>query len=255
MKKALLLILLIIASACSKTIDESWRKCKSKCTTLEGRFISMNEEGVKGVKVKFEHITSHGMYGRTTTREIVKVISNENGNFHKNFYIRDNELGENPKAEFLLTIDDTELDVSRYILVDNLEGSSTSYRSSYRIPEIHTRDTVIKKTFYIPKKARIIVNLKNFEPFQQGDFFEVQTYFPFGPNIGYNEFLDSEYDTGKSGWNAFMANGINTTLHPYVAENEKNIIRIVRKKDGVITREDHPVFVPSNNTIEMTFDY
>lgn len=255
MKKILLLTLLVVVSSCSRSKDDSWKRCKSNCTTLEGRFISMNEEGVKGVKVKFKHITSHGMYGGSTTREIVKVTSDENGNFHKKFYIRDTELGENPKAEFLLTIDDTELDVSHYILTDNLLGSSTSYPSDFRIPAIHNRDTVIKNTYYIPKKAHITVHLRNFEPIQPGDFFEVKTYFPFGPNVGYNEFLDSEYDTGHSGWNAFLADGINTELHPFVAENDKNIIRIIRKKDGVILREDYPIFVPSNNTIEMAFDY
>lgn len=52
-----------------------------------------------------------------------------------------------------------------------------------------------------------------------------------------------------------MADGLNTQLSPYFAENEQNIIRIARRENGVNTIEDFPVFVPSNNTIELTYDY
>ena len=75
----------------------------------------------------------------------------------------------------------------KYIRTNNLIGNTTT-PIGFAIFPITNRDTIIDNTFYIPKKAYIKVNLNNFVPLQDDDFFEVQTLYPFGTKIGTNPF-------------------------------------------------------------------
>lgn len=125
----------------------------------------------------------------------------------------------------------------------------------FPIYSISRRDTVINNTFYIPTKAFIKVHLNNFIPQQTGDYFEVQTLYPFGRNIGGNTFLESPYSTGFSGYGGFRATQVNNLLSVFVAEGERNIVRIFKRKNGENSSEDYPVVVPKNNTIELTYSY
>ena len=126
---------------------------------------------------------------------------------------------------------------------------------SFSIYSIGRRDTVINNTFYIPTKAFIKVHLNNFTPQQVDDYFEVQTLYPYGLAIGDNPFLDSPYSTGFSGYGAFRATKLDNLLTVFVAEGEKNIIRIVKRKNGENSLEDYPVVVPKNNTIELSYNF
>jgi len=252
MKKIFLLLTILTFYGCSKTEDDTDYICTSDCTTLQGRFITLDNEGVSEVKISIEYKIGGGIYP-AYIRKIAETTTDEDGNFYKDFYIEDSELGTSADGYFLVKVDDSNLNVDNYILTDNLTGTTTSL--DFGIPYINTRDTIIGNTFYLPKKTYITVNLNNFNPIQEGDYFEVRTLYPFGPNIGDNDFLDSEYSTGFSGYGAFQANGQNTQQLPFVAENEENIIRIARRKNGVNTIEDFPVFVPSNNSIELNYDY
>jgi len=254
MNKAIIVLLILTFYGCSKTEDDTDENCTANCTTLQGRFVTLNNVGLKGVKVSINYRISGGELGGSYTRKIVKTETDGSGNFHKQFFIKDNELGNEADGFFNVDIDDSRLDVSKYILCDNLIGNTTQ-NIGFAIYAINTRDTIIGNTFYLPKKTYIKVNLNNFVPIQDDDYFEVRTLYPFGPNVGHNDFLDSEYATGFSGYTNFMANGLNTQLNPFVAENERNIIRIARRKNGVNTIEDFPIFVPSNNSIELTYEY
>lgn len=253
MKKMLFLLLILTYFGCTKTDDDTNKSCDSDCTTLQGKFITVNNEGVRGVKVSIDYKISGGPLGGGNIRKIAETVTVQDGNFYKEFYIKESELG-NVDGYFKVLIDDSNLDVDKYILSDNLIGTTTT-PLDFAIYQINVRDTIIGNTFYLPKKAHIKVNLNNFEPLQENDFFEVRTFYPFGANVGYNEFLDSEYDTGFSGWGTFQASGLSTQLNPFVAENEQNIIRIVRRKNGVTTSEDFPLFIPTNNSIELSYDY
>ena len=70
-----------------------------------------------------------------------------------------------------------------------------------------------------------------------------------------NTFLNSEYSTGFSGYGNWRAINNNNLLNVFVAEGENNVIRIFRRKNGVNTSEDIPIFIPQNNTIELTYDF
>lgn len=255
MKKFVLFSLILILNGCSKIEDDTGKDCYSDCTTLQGRFITLNDVGISGVKVSLKYrISGSPPFGGGSTRIIVETETDENGNFYKEFYIKDSELGETAEGYFKIDYDDSYLDVSKYILSNNLIGTTTQPLGQ-AIYSIDSRDTIIGNTYYLPKKTHIKINLNNFVPIQDGDHFEVRTLYPFGPNIGYNEFLDSEYATGFSGYDTFVASEVNNQFNVFVAENENNIIRILKIKNGISTPEDYTIYIPTDNNIEMTYEY
>lgn len=254
MKKIALLLLILTFYGCSKIDDDTDDVCNANCTTLQGRFVTLNDVGIKGVKVLLKYRISGGPLGGGSTRLIAETKTDDNGNFYKEFYIKDSELGETADGYFKIEYDDTDLDVNKYILSDNQIGNTTQPLGQ-AIYSISSRDTIIGNTYYLPKKSYIAVNLNNFVPIQEGDYFEVRTRYPFGAYIENNDLLDTEYSIGFSGWGTFQASELNSQLNPFVAENEQNIIRIARRKNGVNTVENFTVFVPSDNSIELTYEY
>jgi hypothetical protein len=214
--------------------------------------VTLNNIPIPNVNVKLEYRIGQPI-GGGSTRKIVNTQSNKNGEYNKNFYIKDTELGNNAFGYFTIKIDDSSVDSNRYIKSNN--NYNFTQPLGYTIYSITRRDTIIDDTFYFPKKAFIKVNLNNFVPQEIEDYFEVQTLYPFGPKIGVNKFLDSPYATGLSGYGNFRASGLNTLLNVFVAEGEKNIIRVIRRKKGVGSSEDFEINIPPNNTIELTYNY
>ena len=246
--------LTLIFISCSKTEDDTNNECTGNCTILKGKFISVNNQPVSNIKVSLKYRIGGGELGGGSTRKIINTESDQNGNFNKNFFIKDAELGNSANGYFQVEIDDSNIDVNKYIRTNNLIGNTTT-DIGFTIFSITNRDTIIDKTYYIPKKAYIKVNLNNFVPLQTDDYFEVQTLYPFGEKIGSNTFLNSEYATGFSGYGNWRATSNNSLLHVFVAEGENNVIRIFRRKNGVNTSEDIPIYIPANNTIELTYNF
>ena len=162
-------------------------------------------------------------------------------------------MGEEAPGYFKLNIDDSKIDINKYIRTNNLIGNTSSVISTTF--QISKRDTIIENNLYIPQKTFIKVNLKNFVSQQEGDFFEVQTLYPFGGNVGYNAFLDSPYDTGFSGYGNWQAKNANTTHTIFVAADEKNVVRIFKRKNGINTSKDSLFFIPRNNNIQLNYNY
>lgn len=243
--------LMFIFVSCSKTEDDTNDECTGNCTILKGNFVTLNNEPVSNVKVLMKYIKSNEL--AFYSRKLVDTKTDINGNFNRNFFIKDNELG-NTGGYFDIEIDDSNIDVNKYIRINNLIGNTTT-NIGFSVFSITNRDTIIDKTFYIPKKAYIKVNLNNFVSQQSGDLFEVQSLYPFGAKIGLNPFLDSEYSTGFSGYGNWVATTLNNQLNVFVAEGEKNIIRINKIKNGIGSSQDFEIVVPQNNTIELTYDF
>jgi hypothetical protein len=242
---------MFIFVSCSKTEDDTNDECTGNCTILKGNFVTLNNEPVSNVKVSMKYIKSNEL--AFYSRKLVDTKTDLNGNFNRNFFIKDNELG-NTGGYFDIEIDDSNIDVNTYIRTNNLIGNTTT-NIGLSIFSITNRDTIIDKTFYIPKKAYIKVNLNNFVSQQSGDLFEVQSLYPFGAKIDLNPFLDSEYSTGFSGYGNWVATTLNNQLNVFVAEGEKNIIRINKIKNGIGSSQDFEIIVPQNNTIELTYDF
>ncbi|MGN6194538.1 MAG: hypothetical protein ACTHOB_06340 [Ginsengibacter sp.] len=152
-------------------------------------------------------------------------------------------MGDSSRGYFMVDIDDSKIDANKYI-------RSTYNSLGFAIYTIGRRDTVINNTFYIPTKAFIKVHLNNFIPQQDDDFFEVLSLYPYGIDIGNNTFLDSPYSTGSSGYDTFKASQLNNLSNVFVAEGEKNIIRVFKRKNGENSYTDYPVMcqkiIPSN---------
>ena len=243
--------LMFIFVNCSKTEDNANDECTGNCTILKGNFVTLNNEPVTNVKVSMKYIKSNEL--AFYSRKLVDTKTDLNGNFNRKFFIKDNELG-NTGGYFDIKIDDSNIDVKKYIRTNNLIGNTTT-DIDFAIYRINNRDTIIDQDFYIPKKAFIKVNLNNYTPLQADDNFEVQTLYPFGSKIGTNTFLNSVYSTGFSGYGNWKARNTNNLLSIFVAEGENNVIRIFRRKNGINTSEDIPIFIPPNNTIELTYNF
>jgi len=244
--------LLLIVTSCSKTEDDTNNECTSNCTVLKGNFVTLNNVPVPNIIVSLKYVRSNEL--AYLARKIVNCQSDQNGNFNKNFFIKDSELGNSASGCFQVDIDDSNIDINKYIRTNNLLGGN-SVDIGFAIYRIVNRDTIIENTYYIPKKAFIKVNLNNFVSQQNGDTFEVQTLYPFGPKVGLNTFLNSEYSTGFSGYGNWVATNLNNQLSIFVAEGEKNIIRINKIKNGIGSSQDFEIIVPPNNTIELTYNF
>ena len=254
MKNLSFLLLLLISISCKKTELEKRQDCGSECTVIKGRFVSSNNEPVPGVKITCNYSIYKGWLSGLEVREIFKTETDKSGNYNQSFYVRGDELGYTRLASFDVKIDDTTLDSNKYIKTNDTSKGQTRILG-FSIDQINRRDTVILHDYYIPKRAFITVNLKDFSPLQQDDYFDVQTFYPYGQNIGYNPFIDSPYEGGFSGYAKFRATNANSQLKVLVAGNEKNIVRIVRRKNGVITNQDFLMTIPLNNNIVLTYNY
>jgi hypothetical protein len=239
----------LVLISCEKNENDTKDICTNNCTTLQGKFVTANNVPLANIKVNFNYRISGGELGGGYTRQIVSTRSNQNGDYVKDFYIKDEELGRLARGYFTLNIDDSKLNSKNYIKLENNQSMG------YSIYEIGRRDTIIDVSFYIPKKTYIKVNLNNFIPQKEGDHFEVQTLFPFGPKVEKYGFLNTGYDTGFSGYDNFKATTLNNKLNVLVAESETNIVRVISVKNGIAVSVDYEINVPPNNTIELTYNY
>ena len=248
MKKGNLLFLIgLIILGCSKE-DDTGLECPDDCTLIEGQFVTKSNTPLKNIKVRLDYEETGSGFFSNNERKIQSIRSNENGLYSLKFYLKELELN-NPRGWFSLNIDASNLNRSNYILPDQ-------FSLGYSIFSISRRDTLITKSFYIPTKTYITVNLNGFEAESEDDFFEVRTLFPGGLKVGEDESSNNIYQRSMSGYGAFQANSTNNTFNDvYAAADEVNTIRIVRRKNGETEHEDLEIFIPNNNTINLTFEY
>lgn len=235
MRKLILLLLIISFYGCEKIDDDFNDVCESECTVIEGTFTTANNEPIINVKVELDYRASTGTYG-VSVRNIRRTTTDNNGYYRMEFFIEDNELGENAEGYFRLQADVSEVEnINNYIIPSqNLEGLN-NWDVIY---SINTRDTIIDKSFYVPTKAILNVNLTNFNPIQENDFFKVI----------------SNYPGGSFGINADNIN--NQTIEVFVAENENNNIKISKRKNGIYTEIDElNLFIPDDETLELNYEY
>jgi hypothetical protein len=249
-----IILIIITLNTLSCVEDDIASRCESNCSTIGFRFFSNENEPLRGIRVNLSYRISNAGFVGGSLRRIIEVESDENGLINEEFFIQEDELGSSAEGFFSVDIDDSNLDVNRFITTDNQIGTTTT-DLGFPIFSINQRDTIIERTYYFPRKTFITVNLNNFIPIDETDNFEVQTLYPFGLRIVNNSFLNTEFSTGSSGFGTFRADGQNTSLQVFVAANEQNVIRIFRRKNGISTSEDFPMFIPLDNDIELSFDF
>ena len=145
--KMLLLIFIsaLCVTSCEKTENDTTDICTSNCTTLKGKFISLNNLPVENINVSLEYRISGGGLGGGFTRKIVNTKSDQNGNFDKVFFIKDSEIGYAAQSYFQVEIDDSNIDINKYIRTNNLMNGS-SVDIGLAIYRIINRDTIIEHT-------------------------------------------------------------------------------------------------------------
>jgi hypothetical protein len=176
------------------------------------------------------------------------------------FNIKDDEV-ETYEAQyssyFELGFDFSNLDPDKYFLSYYSVDNDSSFW--FAVSPSLKKDTTYSISCYIPAKDYITVHLNNFKPVQAGDHFEVQTLFPWGikseKEVNRNKFMNTEYGISSSGYDNFVTEGKNQIFRVPVARNDTNVVRIIKVKNGVATPEDHKIFVPKNNNIELTYEY
>jgi hypothetical protein len=255
-KSLFLLFLLVAFIGCQKEDDDSDNPLTAGYTTINGHILTSDNTPLKGVKLQVKYIKSRYLAGGHSWLK-KEVTTSENGSYGMSFNIKDDEVESYDglsNSFFSLTFDFSNLNPDKYFLlyysVDN------DYLLSIN-PSLK-QDATYTISCYIPAKDYITVHLNNFKPVLATDHFEVQTFFPWGINSGENvgsAFIDTEYGINSSGYDNFVAKSENQTFRVPVARNETNVVRIVKMKNGVAYPEDHKLFVPKDNSIELSFEY
>lgn len=117
------------------------------------------------------------------------------------------------------------------------------------------RSETYTENLYIPQKRYIRVTLKGFIP-RQGDYFEVESGFPYGWSTNRYVFPNTNYHYGKVGDHLFtLYDAKERTYQVPCALNENNTITLIRKKNGTFTTEEHQLFVTKDTPESLTFEY
>ncbi len=247
MRKIIVTLFFMTLIGCATEVDDLDLSCNSECTKIKGKFVTQNNEGVPGVRLILDYRTTNPPFS-SNTRLIRDAVTDSDGYYELEFYINDDELGNDAEGYFRVNVNSENIDTNNmFKLTTNL---------GYAIYSINRRDTIIDMSFYLPKKEYITVNLYNFSPIDETDFFEVRTFYPFGLKIGENQLLDSEYATGFSGYGTFKADSSSTTFENIpVAVGEYNVISILKRKNATTTATDTTLFIGPNNNLNLNFEY
>ena len=252
-----LLFLLMTFAGCVKEDDDSDAPLTAGYTTINGQVITSGNKPLKDVALQVMYIETqylasyHSWLKRETTTD-------KNGYYSMSFNIKDDEAESYDgqlNSYFQLLFDFDNLDPDNYFLSYYSVDNDYSF---YVSPSLK-QDTTYTISCYIPAKDYITVNLKNFKPVQEGDRFEVETYFPWGikseKEDNSNKFMNTQYGISSSGYDHFVAEHENQVYRVPVARSDTNIVRIIKEKNGITTSEDFKLFVPENNNIELTYEY
>ena len=257
MKRALFILFILFAfMGCEKEDDDTGTVCTPGYTTISGHIVTSDNTPLKGVKLQLKYIEAQWLssYHSWLKRE---ATTDANGSYSMSFNIKNDEVESfegQSSSYFQLLIDFSNLDPDKYFLPEQVLENGISY--SYNPIISLKKDTTYDASFYIPTKDYITVILKNFQPTQDVDHFEVQTFFPWGSKSDEKKMLNTEYGISSSGYDHFVAKSENQTFRNVpVARNDTNIVRIVKVKNGVAMPEDHKIFVPENSAIELIYEF
>ena len=257
MKKiGFLLVILVAFIGCGKEDDETERECTPGYTTISGHIVTSDNAPLKGIELQLKYVEARWLAGSHSWLKR-EATTDANGYYSMSFNIKDDEV-ETYEAQyssyFELGFDFSNLDPDQYFL--SYYSADNDY--SFSVSPSLKKDTTYTLSCYIPAKDYITVHLNNFKPVQEQDCFEVETYFPWGVKTEEKNdsgILNTEYGISSSGYDNFVAEEENQTFRVPVARNDTNIVRIIKIKNGVASPEDHKLFVPGNNTIELAYEF
>lgn len=211
--------------------------CIDSCTTVQGRFITGNNEGVANIsyEIKSEIRPTLGL-GQTTIRKISSGITDNNGFYSSTFELQRREFGQMPQAHVSISFN---YDKSRFVPVTLYE----LFSANELLGKFTRKDTTITANIYLTSRGKLSVRLENFAPLQPGDNFSVITTCGAG--------LDRRQTSG-----GFLeANQAVTTGEIDGCGNEQTNVIVRKRKNGVSSSSSTTIATPTGQTVAVTFTY
>lgn len=211
--------------------------CTDSCTTVQGRFITGNNEGVANIpfEIKSEIRPTLGL-GQTTIRKIASGKTDNNGFYSSTFALQKREYGQMADAH-----------VSIYFNYDKAKFVPVTWYESFGAAELlgpfSRKDTTITANIYLTSQSKLKVRLENFIPIQSGDDFSVITSCGTG--------LDRHYTSG-----GFVEAAQAVTEKEIDAcGNEQTTVMVRKRKNGVTSSSSTTIATPTGQTTAITFTY
>ncbi|GAA4289861.1 hypothetical protein [Aestuariibaculum suncheonense] len=249
MKKLVGVLLLFLLVGCF-TEDTTDEVCSLDCTTISGRFVTTDGQGLPDVNLSFQY--ESGFMFLFYKRFIADLTTDSNGYFHHQFYVKPEELDPEKIGHFELIPDVNSLNIREDIITPDL----ISYLNLNKWVKIQSRDAVIEVVYNLPKKRWLVVNLNNFIPEQEGDYFSVRSVFPYGlkNEESYDEVFETEFNLVVSK-DLFKASNLNNAFKVLVAEGEINRIEVAKMKGGEYSAQNIMLEVGEGDLEEITLEY
>lgn len=229
---------IILFSLCTKTDKKMLNKpCTDSCTTVQGRFITGNNEGVANIpfEIKSENKPTLGL-GQTTVRRIASGKTDNNGFYSSTFALQKKEYGQ--VADAYVSIHFT-YDKKRFVPVTSYE----SFGAHELLSPFTRKDTTITANIYLTSRGKLKVRLENFAPVQSGDDFSVIASCGAG------------LDRRKSSGGYVKANQAVTEAEIDACGNEQTTVIVRRRKNGVSSLETTTIATPTGQLVAVTFAY
>ena len=211
--------------------------CTDSCTTVQGHFITGNNEGVANIsyEIKSEIRPTLGL-GQTTIRRIASGKTDNNGFYSSTFALQEREYGQMADAHLSIHFN---YDKARFIPVTWYEISG----AEEPLGAFTRKDTSITANIYLTSRSKLKVRLENFVPVQPGDNFSVITSCGAG--------LDRRYTSG----------GHIEAVQPVTegeidaCGNEQTTVIVRKRKNGLSSSTSTTISTPTGQTVAVTFAY
>lgn len=238
MKTYYIVLLIALALASCNKVDKATLNspCSDSCTTIQGRFITENNQGIANVPIEIKSEIRGTLGIGTSTRRIATGTTNNNGFYSLTFGLNKDEFGEMPRASLQIFFN---IDKSKLLPVQWYE----SFGYDAFIGRITRKDTAIQANVYFASRSRIKIRLENFNPIVTGDEFSVITSCGTG------------YERRETSGGFLYANSTNTEGEIDACGNEETSVILRKKKNGVYTSEVQKILTPVGEVKVLTFVY
>ena len=238
MKLFYLNLFIVVGLASCDKIDKSTLNspCSDSCTTVQGRFITGNNQGIPNVPIEIKSEIRGSLGFGDRTRRIATGVTNSNGFYSLTFGLNKEEFGERSIASLGIFF---KIDKAEFLPVQWYENFG--YDASFG--RLLRKDTTIQANLYFATRAKIKIRLENFNPIIAGDEFSVITLCRTG------------FERRESSGGVIIANQINTEGVIEACGNEETSIIVRKKKNGVYTSEVQKILTQVDEIKTFTFIY
>jgi len=233
-----ILTLMMMFWSCTKTEESSINKpCFDSCTTVQGRFITGNDEGIANIPIEIHaEIQPPSGIGQTTIRKIASGITNNNGFYSLKFSLLQREYGQMTSAVLSINFSYNKLKLLPVSWYEN-------YKTAEFLGPLDRKDTTITANIFLASRSKLKIKLENFVPLQVGDGFSVITSCGVG--------LERHYESGGF----IEANQPTTEQEVDACGNEETTVIVRKTKNGISSSTSTTILTPTGQIVPITFTY